>query len=68
MTAEEELAEIEAAISKVLTTGKEVTYNGNRLVRADVEKLYMRKDQLISEINRKNNSGGKIRMRFGVPL
>ena len=65
MTYEEELAEVEAAITKILKFGQTFDVNGRTTANAELRTLYARKTQLTRLIARASRGG--IRMRQMVP-
>ena len=64
---EEQLEEIQQAISDILLNAQEASYNGQRVRKADLEALYKREAQLIRQVSRKKKGGG-IRIRLGSPV
>jgi hypothetical protein len=63
---ETELADVSAAISKVLKGGQDVWYEQRRVTRADLAELRAHRDDLVSKINRQSRGG--VRQRRVVPL
>lgn len=61
-----ELELVNDAISKVLRGGVDVTYDGHRVVKSDLDRLRAHRNSLISEITKQERGG--IRIRRGVPL
>ncbi len=65
-TYEEQLAEVQQAISDVITNAQEASYNGQRVKKADLEVLQNRERWLLAKVNRKKRGG--IRVRGGTPV
>ena len=65
-TYEEQLAEVQQAISDVITNAQEASYNGQRVKKADLEVLQNRERWLLAKVNRKKRGG--IRVRGGTPI
>ncbi len=65
-TYEEQLAEVQQAISDVITNAQEASYNGQRVKKADLEVLQKREAWLIAKVTRKKRGG--IRVRGGTPV
>lgn len=64
-TLEEQLEEVQEAISQVLTRGQAVGENGRALTRADLGRLEAREQRLLKEIRRQHRAPR--RPRYGVP-
>ncbi len=64
-TYEQQLAEVQKAITDVLTGAQDAAYNGQRVRKADLTALQQREEWLIKQIENKRRGG--IRVRFGVP-
>lgn len=62
---EEQLEEVQQAISDILTGAQEASYNGQRVRKADLDMLQNREVWLTKQI--KTNRRGGIRVRTGVP-
>lgn len=62
---EGELDLVSDAIAKILRGGVDVTYEGRRVVKSDLESLRRHRDSLIAKIERQSRGG--IRIRRGVP-
>jgi hypothetical protein len=62
---EEQLTEIQQAISDVITGAQEAWYNGQRVRKADLAVLEKRESTLLRRIKRKNSGG--IRTRLVTP-
>lgn len=65
-TAAEQLVEVQAAISAVLTRGQSVELNGRRMTRANLEELRDMERKLKFDISREDAGG--IKLRRGVPI
>ena len=65
MNYEQQLKEVQSAISAILTGAQEASYNGQRVRKADLAILQTREEWLIKKIENKNRRG--IRVRCGVP-
>jgi len=65
-TYEQQLAEVQKAISDVLTGAQDASYNGQRVRKADLPALQAREVWLTKQIALKQRGG--IRVRFGVPV
>jgi hypothetical protein len=63
---EEQLSEVQQAITDILTGAQEASYNGQRVRKADLSALQQREQWLIRQIENKRRSG--IRVRNGVPF
>ncbi len=64
-TAQQKLDRVQAAIAKIENNGQDMTYDGKRVTRADLNTLYTRERQLEREIDRESRGG--IRVRRGTP-
>ena len=64
-TYEQQLAEVQQAITDVLTGAQDAAYNGQRVRKADLSALQQREQWLIKQIENKRRGG--IRVRNGVP-
>ena len=64
-TYEQQLAEVQQAITDVLTGAQDAAYNGQRVRKADLSALQQREQWLIKQIENKRRGG--IRIRNGVP-
>lgn len=62
---EVKLDRVQTAIAQIETGGIDVTYEGNRVTRADLKTLYDREAMLERKITRAARGGG-IRVRQGV--
>ena len=58
---EEQLTEVQQAISDVLTNAQEASYNGQKVKKADLEILEQREKRLLVQIKRKKRGGIRIR-------
>ena len=58
---EEQLTEVQQAISDVLNNAKEASYNGQRVKKADLAILETREKRLLVQIKRKKRGGIRIR-------
>ena len=58
---EEQLTEVQQAISDVLNNAQEASYNGQRVKKADLAILEKREKRLLVQIKRKKRSGIRIR-------
>lgn len=65
MNYEEQLKQVQQAISDVLTGAQEASYNGQRVRKADLASLQAREQWLIKQIETKKRGG--IRVRCVVP-
>ncbi len=64
-TLEEQLAEVQQAISDVLLNAQEAWYNNQKVKKADLEVLHYMEQKLRVQISRKNRGG--IRVRGATP-
>ncbi len=64
-TLEEQLNEVQQAISDVLLNAQEAWYNNQKVRKADLEILHYIEKKLIVQISRKNRGG--IRVRGATP-
>jgi len=62
---EEQLTEIQQAISDIVTGAQEAWYNGQKVRKADLAILENRENTLLRRLRRKNTSG--IRVRNIIP-
>ena len=62
---EEQLNEVQQAISDVLIGAQEASYNGQRVKKADLAILELREKRLFVQIKRKSRGG--IRVRNIIP-
>jgi len=62
---EEQLSEVQQAISDVLIGAQEASYNGQRVRKADLAILENRESTLLRRLRRKNTGG--IRVRNIIP-
>jgi len=62
---EEQLTEVQQAISDVLNNAQEASYNGQRVKKADLAILEQREKRLLVQIKRKKR--GRIRIRGITP-
>ena len=58
---EEQLTEVQQAISDVLNNAQEASYNGQRVKKADLAILEQREQRLLVQIKRKKRGGIRIR-------
>ena len=58
---EEQLTEVQQAISDVLNNAQEASYNGQRVKKADLAILETREKRLLVQIKRKKRGGIRIR-------
>jgi hypothetical protein len=58
---EEQLTEVQQAISDVLNNAQEASYNGQRVKKADLAVLEQREKRLLVQIKRKKRGGIRIR-------
>ena len=58
---EEQLVEVQQAISDVLNNAQEASYNGQRVKKADLAVLEQREKRLLVQIKRKKRGGIRIR-------
>ena len=64
-TLEEQLTEVQQAISDILLNAQEAWYNGQKVRKADLATLEQREKRLMVQIKRKNRGG--IRVRGATP-
>lgn len=64
-TLEAQLSEVQQAISDIITGAQEVSYNSQRVRKADLAILEKRENTLLRRLRRKNTGG--IRVRNIVP-
>jgi hypothetical protein len=62
----EQLTEVQNAISEILTGAQEASYNGQRVRKVDLDILEKREKRLLIQIKRKSRGG--IRVRGVTPL
>lgn len=65
MNYEEQLKQVQKAISEILNGAQEASYNGQRVRKADLETLQTREQWLIKQIETKKRGG--IRVRCVIP-
>ena len=65
-TLEEQLTEVQQAISDILLNAQEAWYNGQKVRKADLATLEQREKRLLAQIKRKNRGG--IRVRGATPV
>jgi len=65
-TLEQQLSEVQQAISDILTNAQEASYNSQRVRKADLAVLETREKRLLVQIKRRNRGG--IRVRGATPL
>jgi hypothetical protein len=65
-TLEEQLTEVQQAISDILLNAQEAWYNGQKVRKADLATLEQREKRLLVQIKRKNRGG--IRVRGVTPV
>ena len=58
---EEQLTQVQQAISDVLNNAQEASYNGQRVKKADLAVLEQREKRLLVQIKRKKRGGIRIR-------
>ena len=63
---EDELIEIQQAITDILTGAQEAEYNNQRVEKADLKALHQRERWLRLRVSRQRSGG--IRVRNGIPL
>jgi hypothetical protein len=64
-TLEEQLTEVQQAISDIITNAQEAWYNGQKVRKVDLAVLEAREKRLLVQIKRKNRGG--IRVRGATP-
>jgi hypothetical protein len=64
-TYEQQLEEVQQAITDILTGAQEASYNGQRVRKADLDMLAKYEESLRKKIAARNRGG--IRVRGGVP-
>ena len=62
---EQQLTEVQSAISDILTNAQEAWYNGQKVRKADLDILEKRESTLLKRLKRKNTGG--IRVRNIIP-
>ena len=60
-TLEEQLTEVQQAISDILLNAQEAWYNGQKVRKADLAVLEVREKRLLVQIKRKNRGGIRVR-------
>ncbi len=65
-TLEEQLTEVQQAISDILLNAQEAWYNGQKVRKADPATLEQREKRLLVQIKRRNRGG--IRVRGVTPV
>lgn len=65
-TLEEQLTEVQQAISDILLNAQEAWYNGQKVRKADLATLEQREKRLLVQIKRRNRGG--IRVRGVTPV
>jgi len=60
-TLEEQLDEVQQAISDIITGAQEAWYNGQKVRKADLTILEQREKRLLVQIKRKNRGGIRVR-------
>ncbi len=60
-TLEEQLTEVQQAISDILLNAQEAWYNGQRVRKADLATLEQREKRLLVQLKRKNRGGIRVR-------
>lgn len=60
-TLEEQLDEVQQAISDIVTGAQEAWYNGQKVRKADLTILEQREKRLLVQIKRKNRGGIRVR-------
>ncbi len=65
-TLEEQLTEVQQAISDILLNAQEAWYNGQKVRKADLDILEQREKRLLIQIKRRNRGG--IRVRGVTPV
>ena len=65
-TTEQQLIEVQQAISDILINAQEAWYNGQKVRKADLDILEQREKRLLVQIKRKNRGG--IRVRGATPF
>jgi hypothetical protein len=65
-TLEEQLTEVQQAISDILLNAQEAWYNGQKVRKADLAVLETREKRLLVQIKRRNRGG--IRVRGVTPV
>lgn len=65
-TYNEQLEEVQTAITQILTGGQSYSIGGRSLTRADLPTLFEEKKRLIPMADRETNNDGKIEVFHGV--
>lgn len=60
-TTEEQLSQVQQAISDIITGAQEVSYNGQKVIKADLSILEKRESTLLRRVRRKNIGGIRVR-------
>ncbi len=60
-TLEEQLTEVQQAISDILLNAQEAWYNGQKVRKADLATLEQREKRLLVQIKRRNRGGIRVR-------
>lgn len=60
-TPEEQLNEVQQAISDIISNAQEAWYNGQKVRKADLALLEQREKRLLLQIKRKNRGGIRVR-------
>lgn len=60
-----QLARVQTAIAKIEEGGQDVTYEGRRVTRGDLEILYKRETRLLARVSR--SARGGIQVQSGIP-
>jgi hypothetical protein len=60
-TLEEQLTEVQQAISDIITNAQEAWYNGQKVRKVDLAVLEAREKRLLVQIKRKNRGGIRVR-------
>ena len=58
---EEQLAEVQQAISDIITGAQEASYNGQKVIKADLSILEKRESTLLRRVRRKNIGGIRVK-------
>jgi hypothetical protein len=60
-----QLSRVQSAIAKIEEGGQDVTYEGRRVTRGDLEVLYRRETTLLARVSRAARGG--IQIQGGIP-
>lgn len=60
-TYEQQLSEVQQAITDILTGAQEASYNGQRVTKASLDTLQKREEWLIKQIKTNKRSGIRVR-------